>query len=203
MLSALQSPHSFRKVADLSTLFFMLLCCAVGCGHDERPQYRVAIQAMLDQRNTQVEVQNGISCVPLNNLAEYHGSITYDPTMYASLPGASVEEVPSTTFDHCYRVSWNDSAGVPPPFYQDRARSISRRSVGRYVLDDVGEPERSSDGEAVVRYNAHLQFDALGQAIANARGDNVPYSVLIRDVPALLHKDPSGTWIAVDLQSTR
>ena len=114
------------------------------------------------------------------------GSGADNASTYRGMPGAVL--YPGS--GGCLAVRWDASVGAVRSGY---GRLFV--PVGHYVVDAVGDVRPGADsGTWVTSFNTHMEWNALGKALASAGVAREP--PVMWDVPTQLHKNPAGTLVA-------
>jgi hypothetical protein len=167
--------------------------------HDDAPQQKIAIQAMLNAtRPTVADVLTGTVC----HWFGYGNNA--DPRRYVGVSGATVRGPyadPTMNAANCYEIIWAPGAVTGPPRRGELVpANYSRARLGQYIVDAMGAAQHAEGDTVRSRYNAHLQWTRIGKDLATAQIITLPNDGVLTDAPVALHKNLEGTWVAQDIR---
>lgn len=185
------------RKTTMALIALLLAGCGGGSASDGRA---AAIQTALDTTKKQtVSVKYGYVCWSSRDFFTKP-----PPSDYSSIPGVHVGPlVHRLAYQHsdyslsCKRVTWepnillgattNDN-GIGYP------QSSAYVSLGRYVVDKVGDEVDGPLGMHVTPFRAHFDASVVGAALIARKEAQQPLD--IADGQAIMHKDADGKWIA-------
>jgi hypothetical protein len=147
-----------------------------------------AIQKLLDTKPQTLEVPHGKICGARTN----YSRITLDPNKWEHVVEVHVTPLGGSGENRCATFAWAPAASVRHDF--DGIVYTWQTTIGRYIVDKVGDEEPGALGGKVTPFKAHFVANKLGAEFIAASIIKAPAD--ITDGGATLHKDADGNWIA-------